>query len=232
MIILSYGMPKSASSFIWRLTYDILEMAGHDQRIIKQAYLNEQQSVNFQNLNDDELEIFVKLIPRDQLYLIKTHSRLHTVIERAIDEGKAIATATYRDPLDMIISFLDTGVSERKKPMDQQRKYFADIETLEDAIRQVDNHVGTGERWLNKSHVENIYYKDIMLSPHIVARRISKVVGVEVDSDAVCNKYLSDKSKIIEFNVGGIERWRGVFSESEEKRLKERYASFREKWIV
>jgi hypothetical protein len=231
MIIVSYGMQKSASTFVYQLIRDMLENAGHNQENIRNKFLFKENSAPYQNLTGEYLEYFCSVVPENQIYLIKTHSHLDNLMKEMLFNKKALALATYRDPLDIVISLLDVGKSEKLLPILQQRQPFADINTVSDAINMLDWIIPSAESWLECDYVKPISYVDIYLQPYNVAEEIKRLLNLDVNAKIICEKYISNKMAIGEFNKGGIGRWKGVISDAELFVIQKKYKDFMGKWL-
>ena len=231
MIILSYGMPKSASSFAFQLVCEMARLEGFDQFKLRTEYFEGEAQDAFQMLNDNNFPEFVNAVPRDGLCVIKTHGAYCKAIEVALDEGRARALATFRDPLDIAVSLLDTGESERARPEAEQRAWFANIHTLTDTLKTIDWSVSEADKWLSDDSVVNVSYRSLFEDPLAVATDLQAHFDLGDHAAEVCDRLLSDKTRILEYNVGGIGRWKNRLSDPEADFLKERYESFRTKWF-
>jgi len=206
-------------------------LAGYDQSEIRNTYLDEDKQNVFQMLNPKSCEGFFQSIPDDKFYIIKTHGSFCSPIKLALANGKVKALASYRDPLDIAISLLDAGRKERLKVAEKQRE-FAHIYTLDDTIKAIDWSVAEADKWLSDPHVKNIPYSNILNTPESVATELQDFFVLGEHATAASSKYLSNKEKILEYNVGGIGRWRNRLTNREANQLMDRYKDFRAKWIL
>ena len=231
MIILSFGMPKSASSFAFQLVSEMAGLAGYDQLEIRRKYLVGHQQNAFQMLNPGNCGGLFQSIPDDEIYTIKTHGSFCEPIEHGLSHGKIKALATYRDPLDMAVSLLDAGEKERLRPTHQQRKDFAELFTLSDAIKVIDWSVDEADKWLSNPFTMNVPYTEVFNGAEQVAIKLQNFLGLGENAVVACNKYLLNKNKILEYNVGGLERWKNRLTSGEADLLMSRYEGFRTTWL-
>jgi hypothetical protein len=207
------------------------KLAGYDQLEIRAKYFEGEAQDAFQMLNDNNFPIFVNALPADEICVIKTHGAFCSAIASSLKDGDASALATYRDPLDVAVSLLDTGKLERSRPKAEQRAWFANIHTLTDTLKTIDWSVSEADKWLSNDSVMNISYRSLFETPLVVATDLQAHFGLGDHAEEVCDRLLSDKTRILEYNVGGIDRWKDRLSDSEASFLKDRYDSFRSKWL-
>ena len=231
MIILCYGMPKSASSFVFQMVVDMANLAGYSQSECRERYLEADMRHSFQNLYSARFRSFLHAIPKEELYVLKTHGNYCELISQALTRSEISALATFRDPLDIAVSLLDVGQSERKSHLADQREYFANIHTIDDVVTDIDKYVLDAEKWLLDPLVLNIPYNDILMNAEAVAIKIQEFFNLGDQAESVCRNYLADKNKIWEYNIGGNERWKGRLTQEEASSLMNRYSQFRAKWL-
>jgi hypothetical protein len=240
MIVLSHGMPKSASTFVFQLLKRILNKSGYNFQDYR-GEMSKERSSAFQRISSiDDLEYYNSKIPGDFPFLIKTHSEISPDMQKYIVEQKHLVFATYRDPLDIAISLFDVGESERKRPQEQQRKFFTSILTIDDAIAALPSIVKKAERWLEQDGVVKISYRDINDNVNSV---FDTIVSTLNNTDLTADFSLLSKTEILEpflsnkkdnistFNVGGVGRWKGKMTDEQVDYVKTKYADFRAKWI-
>ncbi|WP_285164742.1 hypothetical protein [Shewanella goraebulensis] len=238
MIFICYGMQKSASSFAWSIVKDLTEELGHNQNLLRKTYIDDKNfRVEYQNIfNIEEYEYFNERIPQNEILVIKSHAPISAELGEHIQSQGGCAIATYRDPLDIAISLLDVGVTERLKPIEKQRTGFASIKCLDDAVQRLPKTVEIAESWLNFDFITHIHYEQLCYNTNTAVDNIVssfKSVGVEVPDEIVVDvltRYSSKSNPVIpEFNVGGVGRYNERMSSTDINALKSKYSSFRNK---
>lgn len=238
MIVFSYGMPKSASTFIYQIIKEILDLNGYSRAkfAVNMAPNKANPYQEFESISD--IQSFESDVPAEFPFLIKTHSNLSDDMSEYLNSSRNIAFATYRDPLDIAISLYDVGVNERKKPVNERRASFASILTMDDAIARLPVIVEGSKGWLESDFVTKISYESVCNDIEGVFEQVTNTLSnsgldiTNVDKETVLSKFLSNKkSKIGEFNVGGVGRWKGKLSHEQVDYICNKYSDFRTKWI-
>lgn len=210
MILVCYGMPKSASTFAYQMAIGLLEAAGHVQSEIAERYLPEELRADFFDEDNIDLEALLAHVPPYAVRVIKTHARLESVGQSVFDPRvKAIVTA--RDPRDAILSAMDTAKRELKKAR-QVGTGFTDLLNFDAALPFYRQQMLFSLDWWRQSGFLKISYRELALQPYRAAERMNKYLALGVNSEAVVNYFLEDRSRIVEFSTGTIGRFREHFS--------------------
>jgi hypothetical protein len=204
LLYISYGMAKSASSFAFQLAAGMANRITPQQKAL--ARLPEGLSGSYQANLATHINAIEACVPVEDMLVIKTHDPLNQHILERIRSGHFLASITIRDPYDIVVSLLDSGRRERRKPEAGQRPYFAEIHQLEDALRRVPSHMKCAEEWIAHAghlpHCEIIRYDELRTEPYAVADRIAVQMGIRNGAREVVDGYLADRSKIWEYNKG------------------------------
>lgn len=203
MIYICYGIPKSASTFAFMIAYDIA-CAKTDQASLWSTFSREFSSEYLENL-DVNIPRLLEIVPGDEVIVIKTHQRLTPGIRDWLRSGVCKAQVSIRDPYDIAFSLFEAGARERKLPISSQRRVFADIYTIGDAIGWTCRILKDAVDWLEYHGQLNypvINFTQISNRPDEVAERIAGHMGVRTDVNQIVAKYVNDKSTIEEFNKG------------------------------
>ena len=204
MIVISCGMPKSASSFVYLLTHEIVNTVS-PRHLLKHDLPKHLQEHYLGDVSNN-LDTLLAHIPSDQFYAIKTHQQIDHHIIKLLHENKVTGTITYRDPYDVLVSMLDVGKKERLKPKEEQRQEFAVFETIENVLDEIPNYIYGCSSWLaeadNSPNILKFSYEMIKNNPRDVVEKIASSLGIEVDPHKILDKYLQDKSLIWEYNQG------------------------------
>jgi len=217
MIYLSYGMPKSASSYCYQLTDAMLRAAGHYREMCCKNYLPEKYHKVFLDLNRDEISEIVELVPETEILVIKTHTCLTPVLDNLLRTGKVKASATFRDPRDAAISVLEAGENDRK--LKKFRK-FNEIHTLNDAFLFYKDIKHCITQWLLHPDVLKISYNLLAFNPLETALKLRDHLQINVDVEAIVKTFSSNlKEKIWEFNVGKSGRYKEYMTDSQKQQF-------------
>ena len=205
MLFVCYGMVKSASTFTFQLATRIAQTQS-DQEEIRRS-LPEHLSKRFisNNLTSTLEEISNYLPNQSDIYVVKTHSPLDLGTQEMLSKGKIKATVSYRDPYDIVVSLKDAGEIERQKEVRQQRPYFCDIKSYEDALKKLPNVIQTARTWLDYEDILRVPFSSIANQPVVVGALMAKYMGINLDSQEISKiveYYTSNKKLIFEFNVG------------------------------
>jgi hypothetical protein len=241
MIIISYGMPKSASTYLFQITRGIAEILGSPQKELLKKFSHKKEPVPaFMNLNSDVFNIALESNNKSEILVIKTHSQLYENLKNIIkNTDNIICFSSFRDPLDIIVSLYECGISERKRPKEEQRETFSTIFSYEDAEKHVDEIIKNAATWLNFTQSIAFSYKNISQNPYYVGETIYKKICDQLgknyekisDIKSVIDFYENNKSNIWEYNIGGIDRYKTIFDDKTIERLEKKYNEFRQRII-
>jgi hypothetical protein len=204
MLYISYGMPKSASSFAFQLAAAV---AGH---LSKQSETINKMPEHLRASYFDDINVQFKeldsLVSRQDILVLKTHGPLGPDVKQKILNGQALASITLRDPYDILVSLLDAGTRERERPESEQRPFFSRIFTMEDALTRIPYQLHSASVWMN--HVGDsancliLRFDELTMNPASAVGKFAEHMDVICDHDSIAQSFISDKSKIREFNVG------------------------------
>jgi len=107
MLIVCYGVQKSASTYIFLLAKDLLEVNGYDQEKLKKKYLGSKYNTDFLDFKDGEAAKLSELIPANKPVIFKTHSPMYYDMCIGHKLGKIKSIVSYREPRDICLSLLD-----------------------------------------------------------------------------------------------------------------------------
>jgi hypothetical protein len=238
MIFICYGMQKSASSFAWSIVKELAEVQGSKQSLIRQSYIEDRNlRVEYQNVfTTEQFDYFNDRVPQNEIMVIKSHGPVSEELNVHMQSKKGAAIATYRDPLDIVISLLDVGVAERLKLVDKQRAGFAEILSLDDAIQKLPKTVEIAESWLKSTFIKHIHYEQLCYNTSVAVDIIIRTfndLGFQISDEQrrfVLKKFSDVNKPIIpEFNVGGVGRYFDKMNSNDIAILKNRYSDFRRK---
>ena len=236
MIVINYGLPKSASSFVYQLTARILTAAGHDQKVIRKEYLPEELRVDGLPLVPEILRTLLDSVPAPSILTVKTHYPLPPLGDLVRHE-RVRAIVTVRDPRDAILSLIDFAPRPRdnparaalmsKYPRQDGKPTFGDgLEpksemTFERALKTYTRHCQDALEWWRAPGFLKVTFAEIVDAPREVARRIAAHLGLRadrnsapdaIDTDAIVDWFLADRTRIWQYSSGERSRYRRLMT--------------------
>jgi hypothetical protein len=227
MIIISAGMQKSGSAYVYNIINDLLVHAGHgDAREIKEKHKLEKvlqwHNNNVSDLENSLLYKLARITMRDKNFAIKTHSGPTRLLKIFLKMGLAKVIYVYRDPRDVLLSAIDHG---KKIIAAGENHTFAQMVDFDKAISNVKEWIAIREDYAAMKNVLSIRYEDIMQNPLGITKNICKYLGLNVpdkDIEAILFKYDKNNKNAdmrgLHFNKAKMERYKEEFTEEQTKK--------------
>jgi hypothetical protein len=212
MLFICFGIPKSASTFVYQLVEyavrNACEVNGRKFSTLRQLndrypehdfvedVLKDRSDCSEEN-RLEHLSLFVNDLLRDHDELrhidlvVKTHLPCSPIIGEMIERGSLNAVVTFRHPAEMILSRLDMA--------------HRDGETFSHTglVRAYETCINDFFTWVSHSPVLAIYYSQLVIQPHLIAQRIAEHVNYCGDIESYINYLLENKRNTIgQFNAG------------------------------
>ena len=220
LIYASYGLIKSGSTFAFELTKRLFVQNGRAQPRLGDEAVTPGHRINFAT-KWDESHVAAMCAEAEALAttaVIKTHARPRPAIVDLLESGRAIGHAVYRDPRDVALSLLDAGEHARAK----QRKSFADIRTLDDAMADIDAHLENFRAWAALPGIRVVDYATLTADTAEFARGLAAQCGLPFDHDAAVADVVANE--FIQFNKGVQNRHLTEMAGEESDRFLAHYA--------
>ena len=187
MLVISAGMQKSGSGYLYNLVND-LEIAGGkaDAREIKCRHGLEnimlQHNNNIGPLHLTKLLRLWWVSIKENDFVVKTHSRPDLGVRILNRLGLVKMIYCYRDPRDVLLSAIDHG----KKSLAQGTEdNFIHMIAFDVALRNVSGWVEIWKQYYAIPDVLLIKYEDLMNDPRTTIRSIQDFLGISLDSQSI-----------------------------------------------
>lgn len=221
MIYISYGIPKSASSFVTQTTREMVREMSQDKGLRYCSLRDLSPTLNLptkdfadtaiEKLNDinclnicerhESLGEFIRYLsnnyPVDSDFniVLKTHLPASGYVRDRLTEGSVKAICTYRHPAEMILSRQDMATK------------MAESWTMESLINSYKYLVADFFSWADIPGVRSYYYDDVVQFPLKLMADLADFIGCSQDISNTIAVWLEDKNKYIgQFNKGILHR--------------------------
>lgn len=226
MIYISYGVPKSASTFTYVVTEHVLRTAGLAPVELSEAAKGNKSRLNYVDpINGAALDR-IRAELGDRSAVIKTHGAPDRHVLDAVEHGDVFASAVIRDPREIALSLLDHGRRSRNLGVGD----FADFMTPTDTFSALDDQFARLSRWLQSGKVLLLTYDEIAFDTEFAVQRIIDQLGLPVAAAAVLSA-LPDRDKVEQFNKGVSQRFASEMSVETQRLFLDRYADLYRRYI-
>lgn len=206
-------MPRSASTYVWQIAYEFIQPRYH-QYYIKDSFP--------EHLRDDfnyhvykVIPELLELLPEDYVYLIKTHGDYHPALARYEAQGLIKVICSYRNPYDVVQSWEDIVAKEKKKPLEERRSGFAEVESYYDILNYVVRDIKICSKWITNLANPLIYQYETTKISHRdnIIKMADFLEFKDYDIEGMM-RYFDDKSNILEYNKGKVGRGKNFDNDS------------------
>ena len=221
MLVISAGMQKSGSAYIYNLINELLVVSGfNDAREIKEKHnMGDIMKWHNNNIGSLEYKVLLKLLllsQKEGKFVVKTHggpTRFHNLLLKL----RLIKTIyVYRDPRDVLISAQEHG----KKILAQGENHtFSNLIRFDDAIEAVKTWTKIYKSYQKLNNVHLVSYEELTSNPVPTLKSICNYLDISVPEAEMKNiliKYDKNNAKAnvkgLHFNKGIINRYRTVLT--------------------
>lgn len=202
-LIMSYGMPKSASTFAWMLLKAVARNSGGTVVTLSAAAKGNNSKEDYVlDLEGDRADRIAQEVGA-RCVVIKTHSGVRKFTGYRKRFANSFVFVQHRDPREIALSLIDHGARARKLGIPD----FAQCVDFESTYPFIDDAMQCLRGWIRRPNSIAISYDDLCFETDQVIRRICAHLGTNADADRVLAAF-SDKSQIIQFNKGVKARWK------------------------
>lgn len=225
MLILVYGVPKSASTFATAIARAMVQAAGHDQIALRDKYIPGDDKTGF-IVDLEVLSTIAEMIPITDIMVLKTHSPRSDTVAALETRDVLRSIATYRDPRDAALSAYEAA--EKARAANDQRQGFFHLDTLDDAINFTIRHVDLVARpWLLAPAVLKLNYDFLTKTSEEAAVQIAQHIGLDPQTAGHAARHLlSGKKRVYNFNVGQSGRYKTSFSQEQLEAVESRAGDY------
>jgi hypothetical protein len=220
MIYISYGVPKSASTFTYIVTQTVLQVAGYPTVQLPEHVKGVKSRLNYIAAMSWVAIERVKATIGDKSVVVKTHGAPDKRVLEAVARGELYASAVIRDPREIALSLLDHAGRSRSLGIPD----FAEFESLTDTFKALDDQFGRRlGLWMQSDNVLLLTYDQIAFDTEAAVGRIIKQLGLSVDVSAVMAA-LPKRAEVEQFNKGAKKRYETEMPAETQAMFLERYA--------
>jgi hypothetical protein len=220
VIVLSAGMKKSGSSWLFNMTNELLVHCNYDDAfVIRESYPKLQYVMSKQNCNitNPTWKTWARLsLPMlRHTFVVKTHFPPTPSTKILMAAGLVKVTYICRDVRDVVLSALDHGRKSREKGNFQED--LAQLNSVDEAIDFVAEELSIWNQWIHCPNVLIVRYEDLVAEPLQELTNLAKFLGLSV-SDEDLRKLTSRYDRT---NLDGTLRERVLLNEGTRGRYKE-----------
>lgn len=211
MIYISYGVPKSASTFLYQLTEEILRFAGYELASLSKGVKGQNSPENYVDpINGAALDAIQAEIMHRSV-VIKTHGAPDRRIFDAMQENEVFANAIIRDPREIALALVDHGQRSRNAGI----RDFSEFYKPTDTISLINDQIKRFNHWSLSRNLLRITYDELCFDSLLVVDKIARQLDVVIDGTAVLGRF-ANRSVIRHFNKGVRGRYLELSSEDNE----------------
>lgn len=222
VLVISYGMPKSASTFCWMILKDIMAAAPSGVANLSRKVRGTKSVREDYVLNLDGRRIHdIRAEAGQRNVVLKTHSHARHFPGYEIAYPRTHVFVQYRDPREISLSLIDHGRRSRALGIPD----FAECVDIPSTWPFIDQAIERARSWLQRPGAVAVDYDSLCFNNKSLVENLADRLGVAVDSSAIAAKY-EDKDKIIQFNKGEPNRWIAEMPCDVSEQFLERYAQY------
>ena len=236
MIVISAGMQKSGSGYLYNLLNDLEIVAGNsDARQIKKKYdLESLMKWDNNNIGKISLQSIIRLSIISFLensFVVKTHAPPTLCASILSRLGLIKIIYCYRDPRDCLLSAIDHG-KQLIESGDKDHP-FTRMTDIDQSIPIVKNWLSTWEKYRKLSSVLMIRYEDLLEDPINMLRKIEIFLGLKVDENTrekILLKYSKNNPTVnkssLHLNKAKSYRYKNEMSNQQKEKLKFEFSDY------
>lgn len=228
MIVLSAGMQKAGSAWLFNMTNDLMIAAGHsDIRRLRRRYLLApiltKVNCNMGSLHPVKLAWVSVPHLLGKSYVLKTHEEPTVIAEWMMDRGVMRVTYIYRDPRDVAVSAFKHGKRLRDQGIPSDTG-FDRLRSMEMAIQFAARRIPVWEAWNASGQAHMIRYEALRSDPLGEMRILVNYLGLALPNaevETIVARYAMKNDgprpevQGLHFDKGVSGRWREEMTSSQ-----------------
>jgi hypothetical protein len=235
--VIAAGMQRSGTRWFCNMLVDIVgEVTGSGTRQLRDAYgvhdlLQRYYTPTFKaRLSNRRLRRLERILADGHTLVFKTHRPPTATLRDRIADGSAVATYLFRDPRDVIVSALESGVKMRAQGALPFRG-FARLTNFNRAARWLERGLlPVWQDWTAIDGVLALRYEDLLADPRGTMAGTLAHLGIAAPSDLidrVVREYTAANvrddtvRKALDLDRGVAERPRIVLTPDQQRRLQQ-----------
>lgn len=209
MIVISYSLPKSASTVLFEYTQDLIENAfpenGNEELVRRTevgAVLGNGGSVP--NFEDKNMQEFLSILTDCGPFAVKTHCKLSDNVKHLVETGKAKVTIVHRDPRDVVLSAVDCckNTANTGFPM------FQSHPSLSISWPLVKKMVPRVLEWMEYGNCLVLRYVDLVIDPEGTVAKVAEYLEIPIGGKKIADivqyhtkhrNHLFNKGKVLRY---------------------------------
>jgi len=208
MLIISNGVPKSGSSYLFKLQRDLIQSSIESENAVSKAI--SENKINgsglFLSNLDDRVFALLKQISKDHGPLaVKIHDKNISKIQKYAEEKNIYSTFTYRDPRCFILSAID-----HKERTNNNHQVFSHFENVTAAIPEAKSWAKVAVLY-RESSIFTLKYEKLVTAPISSTEEMAKYLSLPLNSSEalnICKREEADrKYGVRQFNKGYVTRY-------------------------
>ena len=222
-IYVSYGIPKSGSTYAFELTRRAFEEHGWTQRRSGCRIVERGHDINFvRDWHDHEAlrDLLEECRKRGTWLVTKTHRPPSDDLKRLASEGYVRGHAVYRDPRDVALSMRDHGERARRTG----ESAFSKIHTVEDAKKTLHNRLKQLRQWEGTENLFFVNFPELLDADGTFLRKLEAQMGIAVEDGAL--KRFVQSRRFTQFNVGQAKRYLSEMTRDEAESFADDFRDF------
>lgn len=216
LVIISNGMPKSASTLLYNYLLGIVEQEFPDNgNALLRKSTDNRNGMFFEHVDENSLRLFEEVAGVKSPVLFKTHFRFEAGFRKILEKENYKILYTVRDPRDVILSGIDSRKHAEAKGEEFARKFTDVIGSVPIAKNFSRRALG----WIDSNLALIVRYENLVSRPLEELIRVCTYLKLEVSRDVlgkIVDKELETRQKDQHrFNKGLVSRFRQEMSAKE-----------------
>jgi len=236
-MILSAGMPRAGSAWLYHLTRDLwIGAGGDDIRELRDKYPLE-TVITEKNQNIDNFTLrktLLILLPflMGKSFTLKIHFAPMPLGRLLLRMNWIRPTYIYRDPRDALLSAYEYG---RRVEKTGRVNAFSHLDTIEKAVDFMTKYMKDWTTWMHLAQPAIFRYEDLLTDYDTQADRLVAFLGLDHEHPKICAAVMKNRPRDAakkeggHYNKGRIGRFRNALSEDQIALCNARFSPFLEK---